>query len=202
VGSARIAFFGGSFDPPHVGHVLLASWALSAGGVDRLLVVPTFAHAFGKQSVAFEHRLEMARRAFSVLDPARVETSDIEARLASIERPGEARPSYTVETLEALVRERPTQSFRLLVGADVLGALPRWRDVERIEALAPLLVGGRAGHASSAEGRSVAADVPSFPEVSSTAVRARLSSGRSVAGLVPDVVVEYVTQHGLYGGPP
>jgi nicotinate-nucleotide adenylyltransferase len=198
----RIALFGGSFDPPHVGHVLLASWALSVGGVDSLLVVPTFAHAFGKLSAPFEHRIEMARRAFSVLDPARVEVSDIEKRLAdraSIDRPGDPpRPSYTVETLEALALERPSASFRLLVGADVLADLPRWRDVARIEALAPLLVGGRAGHASSAEGREVAADAPSFPEVSSTDVRSRLASGRSVGGIVPDAVIGYAANHALY----
>lgn len=188
--SERIAVFGGSFDPPHVGHVLLATWALSAAPVDRLLVVPTFAHAFAKRSAPFEHRLAMARAAFAVLDPARVEVSDIESSLAT--------PSYTIETLRAIAAERPAATLRLLVGADVLAALPQWRDVAAIEALAPLLVGGRAGHARDAEGRHVDDDVPSFPEVSSTDVRSRLAEGRDASALVPSSVAVYAARHRLY----
>lgn len=188
----RIAVFGGSFDPPHVGHVLLAAWALSAGGVDRLLVIPTFAHAFAKRSAAFEHRVAMARLAFGVLDPARVEVSELERTLPT--------PSYTVHTLEHLVAAQPDATFRLLVGADVLAAFPRWKDGARIEALAPLLVGGRAGHASAAEGRAVADDVPSFPEVSSTDLRARLGRGERPRALVPEAVLAYAVAHGLYDG--
>jgi nicotinate-nucleotide adenylyltransferase len=186
----RIAVFGGSFDPPHVGHVLLAAWALSAGGIDRLLVVPTFAHAFAKRSAPFADRVEMARLAFSIFDPARVEVSDIESALPP--------PSYTVETLEAVQRGWPGASLRLLVGSDILADLPRWRDVERIEALAPLLVGGRAGHAREGAGRSVQDSVPNFPEVSSTEVRALLAAGRRPAHLVPEPVLAHIERRALY----
>ena len=186
----RVGVFGGSFDPPHVGHVLLATWALSAGGIDRLIVVPTFAHVVGKKSAPFEDRVTMARAAFSILDPARVEVSRIEERLPP--------PSFTIHTLRALSEEHPGAAFRLLVGADVLGALPRWHDVEGIEAIAPLLVGGRSGHAASAEGRSVEADVPSFPEVSSTVIRARLAAGQDVRSLVPELVLTHLRARGLY----
>ncbi len=186
----RIAVFGGSFDPPHVGHVLLAAWALSAGGIDRLLVVPTFAHAFAKRSARFEDRIAMARLAFSIFDPARVEVSDLEAHLPP--------PSYTVRTLEAVRAGWPGASLRLLVGSDILADLPRWREVERIEALAPLLVGGRAGHARDGAGRSVEPSVPSFPEVSSTEIRALLAAGRRPAHLVPERVLAHIEGHALY----
>ena len=73
----RVGVFGGSFDPPHVGHVLLATWALSAGGIDRLIVVPTFAHVFGKKSAPFEDRVTMARAAFSILDPKKTGSIDV-----------------------------------------------------------------------------------------------------------------------------
>lgn len=190
----RIAVFGGSFDPPHVGHVLLAAWALSAGGVDQLLVVPTYAHAFAKRSVPFPDRVAMARLAFSVLDPQAVEVSELEATLPP--------PSYTVRTLEAIRAARPDASLRLLVGADVLSDLPRWHQVERLEALAPLLVGGRAGHPRAAAGREIDDAVPSFPEVSSTEVRALLSAGRRASHLVPERVLEYVAHHRLYEATP
>lgn len=190
----RIAVFGGSFDPPHVGHVLLAAWALSAGGVDRLLVVPTFAHAFGKKSAAFEHRVAMAQHAFSLFDPARVEISRIEASLPQ--------PSFTLRTLEAVRAQHPSAALRLLVGADVLAALPRWHEPEKIEAIAPLLVGGRSGHARSGASHAVRSDVPEFPEVSSTVVRARLAEGADVTSLVPESVRRYLDAHALYRAEP
>lgn len=188
----RVAVFGGSFDPPHVGHVLLAAWALSAGGVDRLLVVPTYAHAFGKRSAAFDDRVAMAELAFSVLAP--VEVSRIEERLPA--------PSYTLRTLEAIAAERPLASLRLLVGADVIEALPRWHEPDQIEALAPLLVGGRSGYARSSATHTVATDVPNFPEVSSTVVRARLARGEDVSSLVPESVRAYIATRSLYGEAP
>jgi nicotinate-nucleotide adenylyltransferase len=186
----RIAVFGGSFDPPHVGHVLLAAWALSAGGIDRLLVVPTFAHAFAKRSAPFEDRVAMARLAFSLFDPARVEVSDLESRLPP--------PSYTVRTLEAVQAAWPDASLRLLVGSDILADLPRWREAERIEAIAPLLVGGRAGHARDGAGRRVEESVPSFPEVSSTEIRGLLAAGRRPAHLVPEPVLAHIVDRALY----
>lgn len=186
-----VAVLGGSFDPPHVGHVLLAAWALSAGGVDRVLVVPTFGHAFGKASVPFDDRVRMAELAFGVLDPALVSVSRIEEGLPT--------PSYTVQTLEALVRAMPGVHLRLLCGADVLADLSRWKDPVRVAELAPLLCAGRAGHPRVGEGGlAVTTSGPDLPLVSSTEVRAALREGGSVEGLVPAAVLSHVRARGLY----
>src|SRR4051812_30483853 len=108
--SAReVALFGGSFDPPHVGHVLAVSYALSVG-FDSVLVVPTFEHAFGKASSPFEHRVAMAQLAFAPLPAAVV--SRIEETLPV--------PSRTLATIECLRARDPDEQLRLLIGADLL----------------------------------------------------------------------------------
>ncbi|MEQ9073371.1 MAG: nicotinate (nicotinamide) nucleotide adenylyltransferase [Sandaracinaceae bacterium] len=176
-----LAVFGGSFDPPHVGHVLAAAWVLSTGEVDGLVVVPCGSHAFGKALTPFPHRLRMAELAFAPIRGAHV--SDIEARRVG--------PSYTVDTLEAL-RTQQTK-LRLVIGSDLVDEIPRWHEGHRVPSLAPPLVVGRGGHGDGSE------DI-SMPAVSSTEVRRRLRAGESVEALVPRAVRRYVTRHGLYRG--
>jgi nicotinate-nucleotide adenylyltransferase len=175
------AVFGGSFDPPHVGHVLVAAWVRSATDVDRVVVVPALEHPFGKPLAPFPHRRRMAELAFAPL--TRVAVSDIEARLSGA--------SYTVRTLEALRARHPGVSLRLVIGSDLVAEVPRWREGDRIPELAPLLVVGRGGHDDGAR------DIV-MPEVSSTEIRARLRAGRSVEGLVPRAVIDYLTRYSLY----
>jgi nicotinate-nucleotide adenylyltransferase len=172
--------FGGSFDPPHVGHVLAASWVLATAEVDGLFVVPALEHAFGKRLTPFPHRRRMVELAFGCLRG--VQVSPIEAQLGGA--------SYTVRTLEELKRRHPGASLRLMIGSDLVEQVPRWKEGARLPALAPLLVVGRGGHD---DGRMLA-----MPEVSSSEVRERLRSGRSVDGLVPRSVIAYIERHGLY----
>ena len=174
------AVFGGSFDPPHVGHVLAASWVLSTQPVDELLVIPTFEHVFGKRLAPFPHRLRMCELAFAPL--RRVRVLDLEARLGGA--------SVTVRTLEALKKSAPGVELRLVIGSDLVEQIPRWTEGHRIPSLATLLVVGRGGHD---DGRDVC-----MPEISSTEIRGRLESGRSAEGLVPRAVLAYVAEHGLY----
>lgn len=178
------AFFGGSFDPPHVGHLLAATWVLSTRRVDRVLVVPTFLHAFGKSLTPFPHRRRMAELAFS--NVRGVEVEPIEARLSG--------PSYTVRTLEHLRKMRPATTWRLMIGSDLVNDLPRWREGARIPELAEPLVVGRGGHVTGDDD-----DTLLMPEVSSTEVRRRFATGSPVDHLVPRAVRSYALAHGLYG---
>lgn len=184
----RVGVLGGSFDPPHCGHVMLASYALAVGPIDALLVVPAFAHAFGKQSSSFEHRVAMCREAFSVLDPARVSVSEIERELPA--------PSFTYRTVEALAERMPGVELRWIIGTDI--ETDRWKNVERITELAPFLVVGRAGHDAGQT-----PELPLvIPEVSSTALREAFREGRPVTGLVSASVERYARTHGLYRDTP
>lgn len=183
-----IAVYGGSFDPPHVGHVLAVNYILSVGVADQVFVVPVFEHAFHKELTTFELRMAMCERAFA--HDSRVTVSSIESRLS--------RPSFTLNTLEALAKEFPGESFRLVIGADVLSDTKNWRRFDRIEQLAPPYVLGRSGIFDPA------APAPVLPEISSSQVRdwCREPSEANQAALerfVPRVVRDMIRDRGIYG---
>lgn len=181
----RVAIFGGSFNPPHVAHVLAAAYVLACADVDRCLVIPTYQHPFAKALAPFEDRLEMCRLAFA--DLARVEVSRVEEELG-----GESR---TVRTLERLHERHPDWRMRLVVGGDVVHEMDRWWEPDRVRALAPPLVLGRLGVAPP-PGHESAPRI--LPEVSSTAIRAALARGESVSALVPRAVEDYARRRALY----
>ena len=177
----RIGLLGGSFDPPHVAHLFLATYAISVADLDELLVMPCPDHPLGKRLSPWEHRFEMARLAFSELKRARV--SDLEVRLGP--------PTRTIRTIRALQAERPGARIVLVVGADILAEADKWYRWEEIEASVELFVVGRQGVGSGG------AEV-SLPAISSTQVRERIRRGQDVRTLVPARVLEYLGRHGLY----
>ena len=181
----HVALYGGSFDPPHLGHVLSVAWALSAAAVDEVWVIPTWKHSFDKEHGApFEVRFAMCELAFVPFHNVRV--SSIEQRLGGVSR--------TMRTIEALESEHPDTSFRLLIGADVLPATDRWHRWDEVVRAAPPLVIGRHGYPVP-EGCPI-----SIPDINSTDIRARLSSGGDVSGLVPTSVIAHIREHALYQG--
>jgi nicotinate-nucleotide adenylyltransferase len=169
--------------------VLGATYALTTGSFERLLVVPVFAHAFDKPLSPFAHRVTMARLAFTVVRGA--EVSPVEERLGT--------PSRTLRTIDHLLTENPLWKLRLVIGSDVLPEAPKWLSFEEIVQKAPLFVLGRAGAPHP--------DAPpsSLPEVSSTDVRRLMheTAGPRVdhpelSRLVPRAVLAYADEHGLY----
>ena len=191
----RLGVFGGSFDPPHVGHLLAASDAVDALGLDRLLFVPAAVSPFkqGVTAVAASDRLAMVR--LLVGDDPRFEVDPIEIDRAGL--------SYTVETLTALASRHRDASLFLLVGEDVLPTFAQWREHERILALARLAVMRRGGDEAAAPRAAVAAP-PHVPlptrrvDVSSTEVRERVRTGRPLRGFVPEAVAAYIERSRLY----
>ena len=176
----RTAFFGGSFNPPHIGHFLAAAWVLCSGEVEEVWMVPCYKHAFGKALLSYEHRLAMCRLGAEPLNPERVRISTIEEEMGGV--------SYTVETLRALHERYPERSFRLLVGNDILQETDAWKDFEVVKQLAPLLVVPRGGWQET---------LPSIPTVSSSEIRERIQRKQSLEGFVPKPLVEYLEQHQL-----
>jgi len=189
----RVGLFGGSFDPPHVGHLLLAVVGLDVAGFDQVWWVPLLHHAFGtKRPERFEDRAEMVRRLVAPYGE-RMRLEDIEAHRSGT--------SYTVDTVRELRGRHPDIAFHLLAGADVLAELHRWKDYEELLGMAPLVVFGRAG--APVPG-GVASGVRLFPlelpEVSSTDLRVRLGIGAPVDHLLPARVAEVVAERRLYRG--
>ena len=179
-----IALLGGSFNPPHVAHLMVAYWALATQDVREVWLLPSYRHPFGKDLAPFDDRVAMCELAARALRGVAVCTAERE--LADDPLVGK-----TARTLEHLVAKHPTHDFALVVGADVLPETDKWYRFERVKELARLLVVGR-------EGYPPVAGAPSFPAISSTEVRARLARGDDVSGLVPRKVVEYVRARGLY----
>jgi len=187
-----VGILGGSFNPPHAGHVDICRQALAGEYVSRVIVVPAFVHPFGKPLAPFEHRMAMARLAFEPFGD-RVEVSDIEARLGGI--------SYTIDTVRALRRRHRLAHLRLLIGTDVLPDLPKWKEIEQLLALAPVLVFPRAGFPRT----EPPAGLPNIemvgiqpPRVSSTRIRQRLAAGNDAEDAIPPAVMAYIRQHDLY----
>jgi nicotinate-nucleotide adenylyltransferase len=157
-----LAVLGGSFDPPHIGHVLIPTYLLTRGLAQRVVVAPCWSHPFAKRMSPFLERLAWTRLAMEVHGP-QVEVSDIELRLA--EGRSVDTPSYSYELLTAIAAAHPKYRVRLVVGSDIVadGEIKRWRNYEQLAAEFSPIVVPRMGYA---EASSCA-----LPEVSSTAVR-------------------------------
>ena len=183
---SRIALYGGSFDPPHVGHVMAVSWVLSATDVDAVWLVPCFQHAFGKPLSSFEHRRELCRLAVRPFTPERVAVSEIEAELGGTSR--------TIDTVHALMAKCPSDRFDLVVGADIFKDSGSWKRFDELQRLCRFFVLGREGY-SAPEGVVTS---PTIPDVSSTHVRDAVRSGGDISVLVPRDVAAYVAEHRLY----
>lgn len=197
--SRAVGVLGGAFNPPHIGHLILAQEALSELRLDELVLVPTgeAPHKRIEPEPGPELRLELARAAAQSVEGMRV--TDLELR-----RQG---PSYSYRTLEQLADEQPDSQLTFVMGADVAAGLGSWRRPERVLELARVAVAARPGferEGLDAELRRLGSPEPprllSMPEigVSSTMIRERVAAGRPVRWLVPDPVVDLIAERGLY----
>jgi nicotinate-nucleotide adenylyltransferase len=190
----RIGIFGGTFDPPHVGHLLVANDAREALELDRLIFVPAGAQPFKVDTppvATAQDRLEMVRLA--VADDANYAVDD-----AEINRKG---LSFTVDTLEHLSERNPAARLYLLMGEDVLAGFEKWRSPARIRQLATLVVVSRGGLAGSVADPATSAVLRVSTrrvDVSSTEIRERRRAGKSIKGFVPESVERFIDVRGLY----
>ena len=194
----HIALFGGSFNPPHIAHLIVAEVARDQFGFDAVWWIPnaTPPHKANNTLAPASDRLAMTRAAIAEHDGFAV--CDIE-----IERPG---VSYTIDTVRILSKQHPEAAFTLLIGSDSLDTFHTWREPDAIASLVDLVVYKRPGGLSdvaaprfSNQARYVAAPML---EVSSTEVRQRCHEGRSIRYMVPPAVQAYICTHGLYASTP
>ena len=190
----RIGVLGGSFNPPHIGHLVVASDAFEALELDRLLIVPASANplkGIGASGATAEERLEMVRLTFGG-DP-RFEVSSME-----LERGG---LSYTVDTLEALTALHPGVELTLLLGMDSLRTMDRWKRPDRIRELARLAVLSRSGNDDHAVPPGVTVVTARRVDVSASEIRSRVAAGKSVRGFVVESVERFISAAELYRAP-
>ena len=190
----RIGIFGGSFDPIHTGHAIIAQYMISSGLVDRLwfMVSPVNPLKVDKErQVADTDRLRMVEMVSHPMDG--VETSAFEFTMP--------RPSYTIDTLNALQAKFPDDEFYLVTGGDNWQIFNKWRNSEEILAKYHLLIYPRLGYEvnipAELQDRVKLIDAPVIV-LSSTEIRERLANGESVRYYVPDEVLGYIERHHLY----
>jgi nicotinate-nucleotide adenylyltransferase len=195
---ARLGLLGGTFNPPHIGHMVCATQAIADLGLDRVLLVPVHEppHKAAESDPGVDHRVELCRRA--VAGDERLEVSLVDAEV-----PG---PSYTVDTLSRLHDRCPGDQLTFIVGGDMAYSLPNWREPEAILELAELGVAEREGvrRDDIAERLSDLGtenvrffDMPRL-DISSSQIRRMVADGRPIRYLVPDAVADYIDREGLY----
>jgi nicotinate-nucleotide adenylyltransferase len=175
----EIALFGGSFDPPHVGHLLAASYVLATEPIDELWLVPVERHPFAKPLVgSYDHRVELCERLAAQLPRTRVSRAEQES--------GQGR---TVDLLEWLHRKHPQTRWALMLGTDLDAEKPQWKRFDRVEQLARIIIVRRGGYGEGGV---------AIPDISSTQVRALLQAGGDASRLVPRTVLQAIRDAGTY----
>lgn len=197
----RIGIFGGTFSPPHNGHLYIAREALRQAKLDKMVFVPC-GNPYHKRTPAkidVKHRFEMT--SFAIENEPEFEISDVEVDLIG--------PSYTAETLEKLKPLYPDSRLCLLVGGDSLLDMTGWYKPEEIFKRAEIIVANRGGVDSGRIDKAVGeykrifnADITVIDitpvEISATDIRDRLKKGRDLSGIVPDKVLDYINKTGIY----
>jgi nicotinate-nucleotide adenylyltransferase len=194
-----VGILGGTFNPPHIGHLVMALQAREQLGLDRVVLMPVAVppHKEADGDPGAGVRLELARLAAEGEDGLEVSTAEIDRGGAS----------FTVDTLEELHERDPEQELTFIVGADMAHSLPAWREPQRILELARLAVAEREGIARDDIAERLAPlhdgsrvtffDMPRI-DVSSSDLRRRVAEGRSVRHLVPDAVAQAIADRDLY----
>jgi nicotinate-nucleotide adenylyltransferase len=195
---ARIGIFGGTFDPPHFGHLIGAEFAMDACSLDRMLFIPAYRppHKIERALSKPSDRIAMLRLA--IAGNQKFELSPIE-----LEREGK---SYTVETLRALKYLWPLDTLMLIIGRDQFDSFDTWREPDEILKLAEITVLARTSDATHVERAYRATRFDSYVtfynmpliDISSTEIRRRIHDGKSIRYQTPDAVLAYIEEHGLY----
>jgi nicotinate-nucleotide adenylyltransferase len=191
--NARIGLLGGTFNPIHVGHLLIARDAMEALRLDCVKFIPaaTPPHKPLDRNITGTQRLRMVRLAIRGCE--RFEADDLEIRRGG--------PSYSIETVEELRRRHPDAAFYFIIGADSLAELPLWREIKRLATLCTFVVVARPGCAMSApKGLGLRCRLVEghLCDISSSEIRRRLAQKRHIRWLVPEAVLRYIQRVKLY----
>jgi len=196
----KIGLFGGTFDPVHTGHLILAEFIREAAGLSKIYFIPTKIHPLknNRHIQTAQHRLKM-------LEMATGDNPDFLISDFELQQPG---TSYTIDTVKSFRQQYPPDNFELyfLVGADNLDQFHLWKQPDELVKLCQFILFGRPGYEISAGANSYAStfrfiEAPLL-EISSTEIRKRVRQGLSIRYLVPPGVEDYIKKHTLYESDP
>jgi nicotinate-nucleotide adenylyltransferase len=198
----KIAILGGSFDPPHIGHLLVAQQVKKLLNIDQVLLMPTYSHPFQKSLIPAKHRLAMTK----LLEDLTIKASDFEIAQQGV--------SYTIDTLKKLTHTFPQHSFYWISGSDQIQEFPKWKNWQELITTYKIIIYARNQDKLIIEQQlKVILETDIIPQtiyilptkdlptinISSSNIRERIKQNQSIRGLVPRNVEVYIQEHKLYG---
>lgn len=186
----KIGILGGTFDPPHHGHLLIANEALYGLNLDEIWFLPNQEPPHKKKSTLIknEDRVNMLQLAIQDVPSFRVETIELD-------RPG---PSFTYDTMKQLKELHPDVHFYFIIGADMVEYLPKWHKIDELLQIVTFIGVNRPSYSDDSDYPLIHLDIPEF-EVSSSLIRERIMKGKTIRYLLPDSIIEYLKEKNLYG---
>lgn len=188
----KIGLLGGTFDPPHFGHLLIAEQAREVCCLDEVWFMPTKIppHKIGSNLCSDAQRIEMVKKAIN-------SNPFFKLSLVEFERQG---PSYTIETVKLLLEKHADVDFHFIIGGDMVNFLPKWKKIDELLNLITFIGMQRPGHRFKQliSEKIVMVEAPQL-DISSSEIRDRLRNNKSVRYLLPEAVIDYIVEEGIYG---
>lgn len=184
----RIGILGGTFDPPHIGHLIIAEGVRTALHLEEIWFIPTYEPPHKQEAIIdATSRIDMLKLALA-------ENESFQLNTIEIERSGK---SYTIDTMKTLKDSYPETDFYFIIGADMVEYLPKWYKIDELINLVKFVGVKRSGYKFQTIYPIIEVDIP-MVDVSSSVIRERLLENNTVRYLVPDSVHTYIKEHGLY----
>ncbi len=193
----KVGILGGTFDPLHIGHLVMADQALYYAGLDEIWFIPAPSppHKQGKVITDISHRLGMLKNVLA---------GDSKYRICTIELERKG-PSYTIDTIKELISLYPEHQFYFIIGGDMIRYLPKWHQIDELMTMIRFIGLDRPGYSLSAQNQreeELYQKVMLYPmpqlDISSSQIREWVKIGRPIRNLVPDLVEGYIKEHHLY----
>ncbi|UQS84372.1 nicotinate-nucleotide adenylyltransferase [Bombilactobacillus thymidiniphilus] len=185
----HVGILGGTFNPPHIGHLMMADQVMSQLGLDKIIFLPDAnpPHVDHKEAVPVLHRVEMVRRAI-------INHTNFDLGLMEVERGG---ISYTYDTVQQLVTEHPENKYYFIIGGDMVAYLPKWHRIDELVQLVQFVGVKRPNISQTSPYPIIWVNMPEV-DISSTWIRKTLQNNGSVRYYVPDLVLQYIAEKRLY----
>lgn len=186
----KVGILGGTFNPPHVGHLMIADQVKDQLDLDKILFLPTAEpphSSVEKKTISSDIRVHM-------LDLATMDNADFEVELLEVETGGK---NYTYDTMKTLIDLYPAVDFYFIVGADMIADLPTWHEIDKLVELVQFVGVNRPGYVAETDYPMIMVDVP-LVAISSSVIRRKVATDCSIKYLVPEDVRNYISQEGLY----
>ncbi|NHM30392.1 nicotinate-nucleotide adenylyltransferase [Neobacillus terrae] len=186
----KVGILGGTFSPPHNGHLIIANEVMSALELDEIWFMPNQVppHKERPDTASNENRLEMLRLALEGNEKFKIETIEWQRSGAS----------YTIDTMKILTDLYPGQHFYFIIGADMIEYLPKWHKIDELAELVNFVGVDRPSYSHETKYPITLVNIPVI-DISSSLIRERLGNGKTVRYLLPDSVRQYIKENHLYG---